>query len=140
VRYLIALTLTLALLVTACGRSSGQFGELVYSLTGGIAGFDQRMNISGDGAVQTAERGRPGKKGKLSAADLTALREAVAKVQWASLREQYVDPKVADAMFDGVTIKIGDKTYSTVVGTGGQAPGELNQLVELLKKIAAGHR
>lgn len=140
---LITMAIALALLVAGCatgGSGQANFDDLVYDLTGGIAGFDQHLAISSDGTFQIAEQGKNGKSGKLSADQFRAVKEAAAKVNFAALKEQYVDPKVADAMFEGIRVQIKDKTYKTVVGTGGAAPQELHYLLTELQKILTANR
>lgn len=138
---LLALVLVMAL-AAGCASQSGSkaFKDLTYSLTGGIAGFDQRLTVKADGSFQLSEKGKAEKSGKLSDQERKALQDLAAKVKWASLEAQYVDPKVADAMMDGVKVTIGEKQYETVVGTGGQAPAELSQLLARLRQIMTDHR
>lgn len=131
----IALSLLL-LLVTGCStQSAGGFEELTYHYSGGIAGFDQRLALSSDGTFQIAQKGQAGKKGKIGAADLKAVSDLVAQVQWATLQEKYVDPKVADAIFQEVSVVMEKGNHTTLVGTGGAAPAELGQLLAKLKLI-----
>lgn len=137
--FVMALLLLVAL--AGCGRSAGQdFSDIKYSVTGGIAGFDQRMVISADGSFQLADRAKTVGAGRLAAKDLKALQAQVAKVRWASLAQQYVDPKVADALLETVTVTIGTKTYTVTVGTGGNPPDELKELLGQLKATYNGNR
>jgi hypothetical protein len=143
-RNVLGLLLALSLMLGAgCtpGKSGREgFKELAYSVTGGIAGFDQQLAIGSEGSFQTAEKGKPGKSGSLTAAELKTLRDLVGKVQWAAVAERYVDPKVADALMQTVTVNVGGKQYQTTVGTGGQAPAALMELLGPLQRIYAEHR
>ncbi|HYF93686.1 MAG TPA: hypothetical protein VD969_15840 [Symbiobacteriaceae bacterium] len=136
-RNIVALLTIVALLAAGCAsRSSGkQFRQLTYSYTGGIAGFNQSLVVTADGSFQMADRGKPGRAGRLPAAETRALRQLVDGVSWSTVDEQYVDPRVADAIFEGVTVQIGKSTYQTVVGTGGLPPAELARLLGKLKQI-----
>ena len=135
-RKMVAMLAILALLAAGCAsRSSGkQFRQITYSYTGGIAGFNQSMVIAADGSFQVADRGKPGRAGRLSSAEVRALRQLVDGVTWAAVDAQYVDPRVADAIFEGVTVEIGKSTHQTVVGTGGQPPAEVGRLLGKLKQ------
>lgn len=140
---LVLVVLAAILLMAGCNSgSTGKptFDELVYDLTGGIAGFDQHLAISGDGAFQIAEQGKSGKSGKLSAAELKTVRDLVGALNWESIKEKYVDPKVADAMFEGLRVSIKDTTHKTLVGTAGAAPAELTELLAKLRQILTDHR
>lgn len=133
----------LALVLTGCGASGSgkrEFKSLVYTVTGGIAGLDQRLNITAGGTFQLAEKNRPAKTGTLTAAELKAVQSLVAAVNWPALEQQYVDPRVADAIFEGVTVSVGGKSYTVVAGTGGQPPAELGALLSRLNQILTDHR
>lgn len=140
---LLTIAIALALLVAGCatgGSGKAPFDDLVYDLTGGIAGFDQHMAISSDGTFQIAEKGKTGKTGKLTAEQFKTVKDLAAKVNFPALKEEYVNPQVADAMFEGLNVKVGDKTYKTVVGTGGAAPQELLDLTTQLRQILTANR
>jgi hypothetical protein len=138
--WVLVLVLAFAAGCASQSGSSKQFKDLTYSLTGGIAGFDQRIAVKADGSYQLSEKGKADRAGKLSDQERKALQDLAGKVKWAGLQAQYVDPKVADAMMEGVKVTIGEKQYETVVGTGGQAPAELSQLLAQLKQIMTDHR
>jgi hypothetical protein len=139
---LVVLLVGLALALTGCfTRSSGkEFRNLVFTVTGGIAGIDQRLTFTTNGAFHLTEKGRPTKTGRLSADELRTVKELAERVNWPALQEQYVDPEVADAIFDGVSIQLGNTTYKTMAGTGGQPPVELGALLSQLKQVLTDHR
>lgn len=134
---IVALLAILALLAAGCsGRPSGkEFRQIVYSYTGGIAGFDSTMAVSSDGTVQVAERGKPGRTGRLTSTELKALRQLVNSIVWADVREEYIDPRVADAIVEGLSVEFRSGTNRTRVGTGAQPPAEVAQLLGKLKLI-----
>lgn len=135
-RKILALLVVAALLAAGCARSSGkQFRQIVYSYTGGVAGFNQSMVVRGDGSFELSDQGKATKKGRLVTAEVTQLRQLVNAVAWTDLEEKYIDPRVADAIMEGLTVEIGKNQYVTVVGTGGQPPAELGQLMGKLKQI-----
>jgi|GEM_PF-3201652 len=136
-RKILALIAVCALLLAGCssGASGKQFRQIAYSYTGGIAGFDQSMAVSANGTFQIAEKGKPGRTGQISTADLKALRQLVSSINWTNVEEQYIDPRVADAIVEGLSVDLGKSTYRTRVGTGGQPPAELAQLLGKLKQI-----
>lgn len=133
--------LALAVALGGCLSPSGapKWDTLTYSRTGGIAGFDSQLTVSADGVYQVVDRGRHVASGKLSGAELKALRERVAAVKWGELAPKYVDPRVADAIFEGVSIQLETRGYTTMVSTGGTPPGELVQVLEVLRQILADH-
>ncbi|HWI60532.1 MAG TPA: hypothetical protein VNT75_01700 [Symbiobacteriaceae bacterium] len=135
-RNYVALLLVAALLAAGCARTTGkQFRQIVYSYTGGVAGFNQSMVIRSDGSFELADQGKSGKKGRLSSAEVAHLRQLVNAVAWSDIQEKYIDPRVADAIMEGLTVEIGKNKYATVVGTGAQPPSELGQLMGKLKQI-----
>lgn len=130
--------LVLLLLVTGCGggaSGTGAFTELTYHVTGGIAGLDRQLIISGDGAVRFVESGRQVRTGRLTGAELKAVRELTGQVGWAGLKPSYVNPRVADSLFETVTVIFQGKTYETTVGTEGGAPDALLQLLAELAQL-----
>ncbi|HLN65227.1 MAG TPA: hypothetical protein VK464_27210 [Symbiobacteriaceae bacterium] len=133
----------LALVLTGCGASGSgrrEFKSLVYTVSGGIAGLDQRLNITAGGTFQLAEKDRPAKTGTLTPAEFKAVQSLVAAVNWPALQQQYVNPRVADAIFEGVTVSLGAKSYTAVAGTGGQPPAELGALLSRLNQVLTDHR
>lgn len=136
-RTFLALLAVVALALAGCasGSSGKAFRQITYSYTGGVAGFDQSIAISGNGTFQVAESGKPGRTGRLETADLKALRELVGQVSWGDVTEQYIDPRVADAIVEGLSVEAGKNTYRTRVGTGGQPPAELARLLGKLKTM-----
>jgi hypothetical protein len=139
-------TLCAALLLigmVGCSKPSVKpltFDEVTYSQTGGIAGFDQRLTIRTDGSYQVSDRGKTTRTGKLTTIELGAVQKALALVDWPSVPAKYVDPRVADALFDSVTLKTSGKVYETVIGTGAVAPAELVNLMTQLKQTMTAHR
>lgn len=135
-RIFLALLVSVALVAAGCSSGSGKaFRQITYSYTGGVAGFDQSISIAAGGAFQLTEAGKPGRSGRLSSDDLRDLRELAAAISWGAVEEQYLDPRVADAITEGVTVEIGKHVYQTKVGTGGQPPSELAQFLGKLKTI-----
>ncbi|HEY3364359.1 MAG TPA: hypothetical protein VGK74_04845 [Symbiobacteriaceae bacterium] len=129
----------LSLLAGGCmssGEKTPRWERITYSRSGGIAGFDQQLTIGTDGSYNIIDRGRKTVSGKLPGAELKALRERVAAVQWAQMAPKYINPEIADAIFEGVAIDIDAHSYTTLVGTGGAPPAELRQLLQLLMQIA----
>lgn len=136
-RKILALVAVCALLMAGCssGASGKQFRQIVYSYTGGVAGFDQSMAITANGTFQIAEKGKPGRTGHIANDDLRALRQLVSSINWANVDAEYIDPRVADAIVEGLSVEVGQSTYRTRVGTGGEPPAELAQLLGELKQI-----
>lgn len=133
-RKILALLVVAALLAAGCARTSGkQFRQIVYSYTGGVAGFNQSMVIRSDGSFELTDNGRPLRKGRLASQEVTKLRQLVNAVAWTDVQEKYIDPRVADAVMEGLTVEIGKSNHVTVVGTGAQPPAELGQLLGKLK-------
>lgn len=143
IRFVLMLTLILAL-ATGCAGSgtSGamHFEELRYHLSGGIAGMDQELLIKADGTYQVTERGQAGASGTLSAAELTGLKEWLAKVDWKGLKPAYVNPRIADGMLEELTLTAGSATHSVKVGTEGGAPKALADLLARLNQTLAARR
>lgn len=136
----IALILSvLALLLAGCSGDASTkpmpWSGLTYHMTGGIAGFDRLVTIGSDGAYTVAERGRSEAKGKLSPAALKQLGERIAGVQWRSLQPKYVDPRIADAIFETVKVTTKEKVHTVEVGTGGAPPAALSELLDQLKTV-----
>lgn len=135
-RIFLALLLSVALVAAGCSSGSGKaFRQITYRYTGGVAGFDQSLSISANGAFQLTEAGKPDRSGRLSSDELKALRDLVGAISWGAVDEQYLDPRVADAIIEGVTVEIGKNVYQTKVGTGGQPPSELAQFLGKLKTL-----
>ncbi|HYF76272.1 MAG TPA: hypothetical protein VD973_04020 [Symbiobacteriaceae bacterium] len=135
-RTFLALLLSVALVAAGCSSGSGKaFRQITYSYTGGVAGFDQSITIGTNGAFQLTEAGKPGRTGRLSSDELKALRNLTGSISWGAVEEQYLDPRVADAIIEGLSVEVGKNVYQTKVGTGGQPPSELAQLLGKLKTI-----
>lgn len=141
---MVMLGLALAALLTAgcngLGSGKAAFADLVYTRTGGIAGFDQKLTLSSDGSYQITEKGKQGSSGKLPANLVKEVNALVQQVRWASVKSEYLDPKVVDAIYEGVTVKSGKDSYTTRVGTGGAAPPELTRLLGELNQLLSNYR
>jgi hypothetical protein len=137
-----ALLLSLLLLtLTACsGAGADRLGPLTYGLTGGIAGFDQRLAVAPDGSFQLFDRAQVVRSGRLTGDEMARLRTLAARVPWPEMKSDYVDPRVADALFETITVQVGTVSYTTVVGTGGEPPAALSDLARYLRQLLEARR
>ncbi|MGE5674935.1 MAG: hypothetical protein ACM3XM_13850 [Mycobacterium leprae] len=133
----------LTFMLTACSTESGQeelrFSRVSYHLTGGIGGFDRQIQIGSDGSFSITELGKPGPTGTLSTAEMNQLRKAIGRVDWGQINSRYVNPRVADAMFEALTVQIKGVEHRTLVSTGGLPPAELQAVTETLRQILDSH-
>lgn len=139
---LTVLLFLLALVAGGCSGTGGQtpkWSSITYSLTGGIAGFDQQLTVGNDGSFSVTNRGQKVSSGKLSAPELQSVRDGLAAVPWDRVASKYIDPRVADAMFESVATKLNGHDYTTEVGTGGTPPAELRQFLDTLHQILRNH-
>lgn len=127
-------------LVAGCGRASGPGRLVKWSRTGGIAGFDQGLAIAPTGEVQAHANGRLGPLAHLSRAESAELTRLLQAIEPDSLRPSYTDPKVADALFETVSVQSAELRWESQVGTGGNAPPELTALLTFLAKLFDQHR
>jgi len=119
-----------------CGQSGrADFTEIHYHLTGGVAGFDRSLVISDKGAYQVDEPGVKPRIGLLSKQRLRQLTDKTAHIDWVNLDSRYTDERIADALFEELTIRTAAGRYSVVVGTGGKAPASLVELVAFLRQL-----
>ncbi|MDF2626230.1 MAG: hypothetical protein K0R39_61 [Symbiobacteriaceae bacterium] len=140
-RIFLALLVSMALFAAGCSSGSGKaFRQITYSYTGGVAGFDQSITIAANGAYTLKEAGRPDRTGRLTSADIKSLRDLAGAISWGAVAEKYDDPRVADAIFEGLSVEVGKTVYQTKVGTGGQPPSEVAQLLGKLKTILDTHK
>lgn len=133
------LVLILALLA-GCGRPSGAGALVKWRRTGGIAGVDQGLAIAPSGEVQAQTSGRLGLLGQLSRQESAELKRLLAVVEPASLRSAYTDPKVADALFERVSLEGEPERWAVQVGTGGEPPAELEALLAFLRRLYEQYR
>lgn len=129
-----------AVLLLGCRTSGFAYDQIEFSITGGIAGFDQRYVIKSDGTFEQFEKGRVLQTNKLTGEELKGLKERMGKVPWAALQDKYVDPKVADAMFETIVLRTGSKSYKTTIGTGGTPPAELREVLDYLREALRNHK
>jgi hypothetical protein len=135
----LVLVLVLALLA-GCGRSTGAGTLVKWRRTGGIAGLDQGLAIAPSGEVQAHTSGKLGPLDHLSRAESAELAKLLQAITPDSLRPAYVDPKVADAVFESVAVQAADQPWESEVGTGGSPPPELAALLAFLARLYEAHR
>ncbi len=139
-RMILALA-AVALMVAGCGSGgAGSFEQVVYHLSGGVAGLDQQLVIKGDGTFETSVRGRVNTSGTLPEDELEGLKERLRQIDWEAIQERYVDPGVKDALLDTVTVDFGGETRQFTVGTEAEAPEALVELIGYMKTLMARHR
>ncbi len=129
-----------ALLVPVAGcapkaTGTGAFTKVVYEVRGGVAGFDRHFAIAADGAYSVRDRGRPDRAGTLPAADVRLLRAAIAKADWSAVAGAYVEPRMADALIETVTLTVAGREYQVVVGSGVIPPAQVQPALDLLRRV-----
>lgn len=127
-------------LLAGCGRSSGPGTLVKWSRTGGIAGLDYGLAIAPTGEVQAHVNGKRGPLGQLSRAESAELTQLLQAITPDGLRASYDDPKVADAIFDAVSVQSAERRWESQVGTGGKPPAELAALLAFLAARFEEHR
>lgn len=120
--------------MAGCGASGKpSFTQLTYHLTGGVAGFDRHLSISAKGTYQLTESGRKPQTGTLPGRQVDQLFALVRSVGWAELDPRYLDPHVADAAYEELTVQVNGRGAQVTVGTGGSAPDPLRALLDYLR-------
>jgi hypothetical protein len=102
-----------------------------YRLTGGFAGFNDRITISADGAVEVNNRDRVA-KGQLTPGQMEQLAQILAG--WEKLADKYpADPNVADDMY--YQIAYGGKTV-LAAGTSAGVPEQFHRARAKIEELA----
>lgn len=133
------LLVLMILLGCSVGSTAPEFSEVVYHLSGGIAGYNRQIAIAADGSFQVTDKGQPFVRGTLPDRTMKQLQAAMGDVSWVGVAPRYTDPRVADAIYEAITVKVGTKAYTVVVGTGSSPPRPVAVLASVLKQILADH-
>jgi hypothetical protein len=130
------LMLVMLCFVAGCSvESGGAFSLIKWHRRGGIAGLDQGLAIASNGAVQAQRSGRTGAQAQLDQAEMAELRRLLADVNPDEIETVYKDPQVADAIFEGIAVQVGQGEWRTEVGTGAQAPAQVTDLLHFLGRL-----
>lgn len=126
------------LLLMGCAQGSQaevSFDQLQYVLSGGVAGFDRQLVLSPDGMFALVDRGKQVRTGQLSGPELQEAKRLLARLSWPALEPEYVDPQIADAIYETVRITEGARERAVRIGSGGQAPEQVTRLTAYLRKL-----
>ena len=153
------LLLVPALLLTACGAgptpvptipaptpqtapspspSAGEQALIIYEVSGGIAGMQRMLAISGNGDAVVTEHGTVVSTGKISSSQLEGLQAQLTRINFFQLKDRYDQGGVADEVFTTITYYQGGQSKSvTVAEVGGAkvAPPDLNALILQLRQL-----
>lgn len=128
------------LAMTACGSPTGSTGStgrtgtsppsvfpLTITRTGGIAGFNDVLVVSGDGLVTVTQKGQAKRQCRLTAEAAKRLSAAAAKVPWADLTPSSTSASFPDDMVTLVGSPSGGpvRLEDPQVGAAGQVLDEL---------------
>ncbi|MGI5402856.1 protealysin inhibitor emfourin [Streptomyces sp. CA-135486] len=73
------------------------------TVTGGFAGVNDRLVVQNDGTYKTYKKAGPGRSGRMSPAELAALRRALEKADFAHLPREATGSPVADGFTYRIT-------------------------------------
>jgi len=133
----LALLVLLVPLLGTCGQGTQSvFTELRYHVSGGVAGFDRSLILAKKGGYQVDEPGESSRYGRLSNQRMRLLNDKVRQIDWASLDARYAGERLADVLYEELTIMTASHRYSVTIGTGGNAPEALVELAALLRQVA----
>jgi hypothetical protein len=132
----VGLVLVMLCFVAGCSvESGGAFRLIKWHRRGGIAGLEQGLAVASSGAVQAQRSGRTGAQAQLDPAEMAQLRRLLADVDPDEIETVYRDSQVADAIFEGVAVQVGQGEWRTEVGTGAQAPPQVTDLLRFLGRL-----
>lgn len=85
------------------------------TVTGGFAGVNDRLVVKADGTYKTYKKTGPGRSGRMTPAELAALRRALEKAEFADLPREATGSPVADGFtyritYEGHTVTTDDRT------------------------------
>ena len=127
----------------AKSKPAAAFDHIIFEVTGGFAGFQQKTTFAADGKFQVRDA-KPVRQAdsQLTDAEKADLAARIAAVDWKAVKPSYRNPQVADSMDRQVTVVIGDTTHKTVVGDGltEKPPAALAALVNYLGELVRSHR
>ncbi len=148
-----------ALLLTACGAgptpvptipaptpqhaptpspSAGEKALIIYEVSGGIAGMQRMLAISGNGDAVVTEHGTVVGTGRISSSQLGDLRAQLARINFFQLQDRYDQGGVADDVYTTITDYQGGQSKSVTVAEVGGAkivPADLNALILQLREL-----
>jgi hypothetical protein len=138
---LAALT-TLAGLVACSGGAStlpsGTPVEVSFVVEGGIAGIQERLEVSRDGALSLLRDGRPAGEGRLEAESLRRLHDLVACPAFRALAPRYLPANpCCDRFTYTVSVARPEGTQSVTTMDGVTWPRPLAEAIALLQRAKA---
>jgi hypothetical protein len=138
--------LVLLAALAACGSTpqpGGQsVGRIIYSVSGGIAGWQRTLTVEPDGTavVQVVRGPSPGtSRHQVEATVLKRLHDLVRDRSFAALQKEYLPPSGGADMQDYViSVEVDDRTITTLTRDGADRPPILRDVLDVLNHILAG--
>lgn len=130
----LGIAITVMLLSGACMAAEDSAAKplITYVRTGGIAGVDDTVTVSQDGAVQVSTRSATAQTSQLSSSELAELQALIAAADLPSLDKEYKQDGLSDAFEYRLT-----SGANTVRWTDGTAPAQLWPLQNMLDGLIA---
>lgn len=134
---LLAWTLVSASLVRPAAMVE-KFESITFSDSGGFAGgTGVVMTVSGDGQVNiNNKRSGTEKTYRLSETEIGRLNEAIARVEWKSIKERYITPGAADVIVHDLKITVNGAIYETHADRMARVPAPLRELLDELTALS----
>ena len=112
------------------------FDRLAFQDSGGFTGqgSGKRLTLSGGGQLTVKRRNGPAKTIQLQDQELTAVRQAVAAVDWKTVEPIYRS-RGADLMINELTITIGGQQHQTHADQLAKLPPALKELFQRLNAL-----